>query len=162
MKTKLIMTVLLTVIGLMLVLGGTTHAQSGGDYKIYLPLVSNQYCTFVTPTLYASVSSPVVRVGEIVTVTEVLVNDCAHIGPPLYNLWAQPEGILTPSLAFKPGVPPGGIANGSYQVITFTTQAIEPGVVTISTGSSFEVTMKPPQAFFLTVGANPIVMRVLP
>ena len=168
MKTKLTTTILLTIICLLLVAGGfsnpqpVAHAQPTGDYKVYLPVVSKPHCTYTYPPIaYVAVSKPVVRVGEIVTVTGALYNECTPLGNPEYHMFARPEGILSPSLAITHVLPPF-VAYGSYQEFTLTVQAVGEGEVNVIANAVFEVTISPTRAFVSGVDSRPAVMRVLP
>jgi len=127
MKIKLTATILLSALCLLFIVGGFSNTQSAaraqsiGDYKIYLPIVSKPHCIYTYPPIaYVAVSKPVVRVGEIVTVTGALYNECTPVGNPEYHMFAQPEGILSPSFAVTHVRPPF-VAYGSYQEFTFTT-----------------------------------------
>lgn len=163
MKTKLTITTLLTVICLLLVAGGVTHAQPPGTgYTVYLPIVAKPPCTYTyPPKAYVSVNKPVVRVSETVTVTGALYNECTPLGNPEYHMFARPEGILSPSLAITHVLPPF-VAYGSYQEFTFTVQAVGEGEVNVIANAVFEVTISPTQAFVSGVDSRPAVMRVLP
>jgi hypothetical protein len=169
MKTKFAIALVLAVVCLLLVAAGVSTAQpkdpnkTNLDYKVYLPLVSKPPCTYKPPAVYGSVSKPVVRVSEIVTVTGALVNNCAEVGKPLYYLNVQPEGMLYPSYATIEGYP-RFVSVGSYQEFTFTVQAVGTGVVTVSVAANYE-TVHPDHPYLWlweSVGSTPSVMRVLP
>jgi hypothetical protein len=168
MKTKLIATVLLSVVGLLLVLGGTSYAQPFDGHQpihqqtisntVYLPIVVNPPCSYVHPTAYVAVSKPVVRVGEIVTATGALVNICAPIGRPFYSMGTQQTDILSPSHIFAEGVPPTVLYN-SYQEVTLTMRATAAGIATITLGVSWETEIPGHQDHAVS---GPSVMHVLP
>jgi len=166
MKTRLAITLMLTAICLSLITTGVGTAQRDNfdtvdlDYRVYLPFISVPPCTFTDPEAYVSVSNPVVRVGEIVTVTGTLVNICSPIGNYLYYLKAEPEGVLYPSQTTRYGDPPA-IGSNSYEDMTFTVQAVGAGVVTVTVGVGYEW-WDPPIAYWDGVGSSPSVMRVLP
>jgi hypothetical protein len=173
MKTKLIATVLLSVVGLMLVLGGTSYAQSFDNHQpihqstisntVYLPFIAKPPCTFVPQVeMYASVNKPVVKVGEIVTFTGIIVNDCTYMGLPHFYMRAQPSGILLPSSIWIES--PTSFLIGWNPTITFTAQAVEIGVVTVTVGTTY-IAFDPDDSshvLFPNVAAPPVVMRVLP
>lgn len=174
MKTKLFVTVLLSAIGLLLVVGGASRAQPLDDQQmihpstisntVYLPIVQQPPCTYIPhAAIYASVNKPVVNVGEIVTFTGGLVNDCTSVGHPYYGMLTRQEGILSPTHVEAYGYPPG-IRYGSSQMITFTTQAVGTGVVTVTVGVLYETfnPARPYVYYYDIVAASPIVMRVLP
>jgi hypothetical protein len=173
MKTKLFVTILLSVIGLLLVVGGVSRAQPLDDQPmihpstisntVYLPITQRPPCTYVPHiAMYASVNRPVVKVDEIVTFTGVLVNKCTPVIAPIYSMNNQPGGILSPSSAlirYYSEVP-----YGSHPEITFAAQAIGTGVVTVTVGVNY-VTLNPvqPGVYYRDiVEASPIVMQVLP
>jgi hypothetical protein len=164
MRIKFVIALALSVVCLLPIVTGVSTAQQDNpnkvnlDYQVYLPFVSKPPCTPTKATAYVATSKPVVRVGEIVTVTGALVNDCAPVGHPFYGISSQPEGILYPSSATGYGDPPA-IAYGSYQEITFTVQAVGTGVVTITFGAIYETQ---PPGHWDSVGSSPFVMRVLP
>jgi hypothetical protein len=162
MKTKLIATILLTAVCLLLVAGGVTHAQPPGTgYTVYLPIVAKPPCVRTPASIYIAVSDPIVRVGESVTVTGALFNECAIVGEPYYILFAEPEGILDPSRVMS--VPlPSGIGIGMYQEFTFTVKAVEPGAVSIRVGSSYETRVPPNWWYWENVISSYSVIRVLP
>lgn len=172
MKTKLITTVLLTIIGLVLVLGGVTHAQSLNDHQpihqqtisntVYLPFVSRPPCTPNLPAVFIATSQPLVHVGEFLTVTGAIVNDCTIIGQPHYYLDASPEGLLDPS-HITTDTYPTSIDFGAYQEFTFTVQAVNPGVVTVTTAVRYETQVpNPPYWHWVNAWSNPAIVRVLP
>jgi hypothetical protein len=172
MKIRFAIALVLAVVCLLPIVTGLSTAQQDElnktnlDYKVYLPLVAKPPCTYIfRPGMYASVNKPVVRVGEIVTFTGVLVNDCTPVDKPQYALIANPERILSPSLIITIGYPLV-VVYGSTQEVTFTAQATGTGVVTVSVGVSFESYPPdkpyPPWYFWNSATAAPIVMRVLP
>jgi hypothetical protein len=168
MRIKFVIAVMLAVVCLLLVTAGVGTAQQGDpikanlDYKVYLPFISKPPCTYTYPPIaYVVVSNPVVRVGEIVTVTGALYNECTPLGNPEYHMFAQPEGILSPSLAITHVLPPF-VAYGSYQEFTFAVQAVGEGEVNVVANAVFEVTISPTRAFVSGVDSRPAVMRVLP
>ena len=80
MKSKFAVVVMLTAICMSFVVSGVTGArQSNPDFAVYLPLVTKPYCT-PRVTAYVSTSDPVVRVGEIMTLTGSIVNECSQLG----------------------------------------------------------------------------------
>jgi hypothetical protein len=175
MKPKLIAAVLLSVVGLLLILGGTSYAQSFDDHQpshqstisttVYLPLVARNWpCVPKGTTAFVATSKPVVRVGEILTVTGALVNECNPlVGEPAFYVFAEPSGILSPSLTMHYGFPPS-IPIGEYEEVTFTLRAVGSGVVTVTIGVSYETLNNgnPPSFYFDSIGSSPTAIRVLP
>jgi hypothetical protein len=175
MKTNLTATILFTVVSLMLVLGGTSYAQSFDNHQplqqqtisttVYLPIVARNWpCVPKGTTAYIATSKPVVRVGEIMTVTAAIVNECNPlVGNLLFGVFAEPSGILSPSYTQRYGFPPS-IPIGGYEEVTFTLQAIGSGVVTVTTGATYETTIgcNPPGFCYNGVESSPTIVRVLP
>jgi len=170
MKTKLIATILFTVVGLMLVLGGTSYAQSFDDRQpihqqtisntVYLPLVSKPPCTWVQPTAYVAVSQPVVKVGDWVTITGALFNECHYVGEPDSRLETTPEGLLYPSRIITGFT--NWLSDGTYKTFTFTAQAVQPGVVSIVVSSMYEVHYPSGGAWWESSQSDPAVIRIVP
>ncbi|HTP10201.1 MAG TPA: hypothetical protein VMP08_18235 [Anaerolineae bacterium] len=133
--------------------------------SVYLPLITRNWpCVPKGTTAYGAVSDPVVHVGEIITVTVALVNDCNQwVGEPYFGARADPPDMLSPWHAERYG-PITLLAIGQYEEITLTLQAVTPGVVTILGGASYETlnNQNPPAYYFDSVGFNPIVVRILP
>ncbi len=170
MRTKLAIAVVLTVVCLLPVAAGASNAQQDDpnkthlDYKVYLPLVAKPPCTPTRATAYVATSKPVVRVGEIMTVTGAIVNECSLVGIPGFRVFAEPSGILTPSLAMRGGYPSSVPIDG-YEEVTFTLQAVGTGVVTVTVTVTYETVnynFDPPVLYFDIVGSSPTVVRVLP
>ena len=162
MKTKLSIAMLLTVISLAFIAAGVTGArQSDSGFTVYLPIVRS----FCTPkvTAYVSASSPVVRVGEDITLTGAIVNECAQlVGQPGFGVSFEPSGIFSPTM---PAVYSNyDIHIGEYRTLTLTLQAVSAGQVTISGGMRYETVNDgtPPGFYWDVVIARPIVVRVLP
>lgn len=170
MKTKLTAILLLAIICLSLVVSGISspqpvaHAQVTGDYKVYLPVVAKPPCTYVRATAYVAVNRPIMRVGDLVTVAGALMNDCTLIGQPRYHLGTQPEGLLFPSYIIT-DIYPTSIDYGAYQEFTFTVQAIQAGVVSITVAASYETRLPdwPPGMWTWDAAVSgPAVIRILP
>jgi hypothetical protein len=174
--TKLTATIPLTIVCLLLVVTGvsTSHAQSLNRQSInqptisntvYLPLVArNAPCPPKGTSAYGTVSNPVVHVGEIITVTAALVNECNPlVGEPYFGARADPPNMLSPWHTERYGWPPS-LAIGQYEEVTLTLQAVAPGVVTILGGANYETlnNQNPPAFYFESIGFNPIVVRILP
>ena len=177
MKTKLLsLVVLLTVVGVSLVVAGVAgaeHPSAGAErpgagahppstgYAAYLPLITND-CT-PKVTAYISVDRPVVRVGEEMTLTGAIVNECSPlVGEPGFTAYPQPSGVLSQTTPMAVGLYAVGI--GEYRVLTLTLRAVGKGQVTINAGMSFETVTNdnPPAYYWSGVSAQPIVVRVLP
>jgi hypothetical protein len=174
MKTRLIATILLSVISLLLVLGGTSYAQSFDDRQpiyqptisntVYLPFVSNPPCTPVKPSVYIAVSDPVARVGEIVTATGAIVNDCQFVGKPWFGVGLNPTGILSVTSPLT-NVLMLAVPIGGYVEDQITMLATNPGVVTLTMWVRYETlnyNFNPPMFYYDNAGSSPTVVRVLP
>jgi hypothetical protein len=163
MKTKLIATVLLSVIGLLLVVGGTTHAQSPDDnYTVYLPFVSKPDCTYTVTSAQASLaayvvaSSPVVRIGDIVTVTGAIVNDgCRAIGRPYIGVALSPLGILSPTVEHRD--PYDSVPGFGYELVQVPMLATGTGPVAMT----LQMVYEPGPALIGVVRSDPTIIRVL-
>lgn len=174
MKTKLITTVLLSVVVLLLVLGSTTHAQPLDNHQpihqpaisntVYLPLISKPPCTPVKPSVYIAVSDPVIRVGEIVTATGVIVNDCQFVGKPWFGVGLNPTGVLSITSPLTK-VLMLSVPIGSYVEDQITMLATHPGVVTLTMWVRYETlnyNLNPPMYYYDNAGSSPTAIRVLP
>lgn len=174
MKTKLIATVLLSVVGLLLVLGGTTHAQPPDERRpihqhiisstVYLPIVAKPPCTPTKATAYIAVNKPVVRVGEILTATSAIVNECSLlVGIPYYAIHVEPPGILSPTVQGIVGY--YAVPIGEYREVEIALLAVGTGPVTVTTRINYESVNEdyyPPPFYWVSVGSSPTVVRVLP
>ncbi len=168
MKTKLSLVVVLAlaaVLSLAAVLfvpGSSSARPSDLGNNVYLPIVAKPPCLPAGPTAYVSTSDPVVRVGETLTVVGALVNDCAWVGEPLFGVGAYPSGVLSLTGQFDFRYP--SVPKGEYRQATFTLQAVNPGVVTVTTAMNYETPADgdPPQWKFVNVWSGPAVVRVLP
>jgi hypothetical protein len=122
------------VISLALVAGATNASQSDPGYNLYLPIV--QPCNKKT-SAYISASKPVVRVGEIVTLTGVIVNECS---PLVGDLWftarTAPTGVLASTVLGVEGL--YSVPIGEYRELTLTMNAVSPGQVTITAQIEYE------------------------
>ncbi len=166
MKIKFVIALVLAVVSLLpVVTGVSTARQNDLNYAVYLPLVARNWpCLPKGTTAYVATSKPVVRVGEILTVTGALVNECNPlVGEPFFAVYAEPSGILSPSVATLYGFPPS-VPIGGYEEVTFTLQAVGTGVVTVTVGVNYETLNNgnPPGFYFDSVGSSPTVVRVLP
>jgi hypothetical protein len=167
MKTKLAITLVLTVACLFPIITGVSTAQQDDpnkaslDYTVYLPLISKPPCVRTPASVYIAVSDPIVKVGELVTVTGALFNECAYVGEPYYILYTEPEDILYPSKVMSFPLP-SGVGIGMYQEITFTVQAVGTGVVGIRVGASYETYVPPNPYYWENVISSYSVIRVLP
>ncbi len=161
MKTKLIAAVLLPVVGLLLVLGGTSYAQSFDDHQpihqstisttVYLPIVVKPSCEVAA---YVTASSPVVEVGQFFTVTGAIVNvNCPPIGERWITLEASPSGATSPEAVVS--VPGGVIPTGQYQPVWTRFQALQTGPVTFDLSINYDSLAK-------YVFAEPSVIRIVP
>lgn len=98
------------------------------------------------------------------TVTGALVNECNPlVGEPAFYVFAEPSGILSPSLTMHYGFPPS-IPIGGYEEVTFTLRAVGTGVVTTTVTVNYETMNNgnPPGFYFDIVESSPTVVRVLP
>ena len=163
MKAKISVAVLLTFISVSLVtVGGGGAHQSGSSYTVYLPIVTKPFCS-PRVTAYTAASRPVVRVGEIVTLTGAIVNECSRlVGEPYFAAYLNPTGILSPTQLGVVGS--YAVPIGEYRTLTLTLLAVDTGPVTITSGMNYESLndYTPPMFYWDTVGAYPIVVRVLP
>lgn len=167
MKTKFVIALALAVICLLPSVTGVSTAQQDEsnkanlDYKVYLPIVAKPPCVRTPASVYIAVSDPIVRIGELVTVTGALFNECAYVGEPYYILYTEPEGILYPSKIMSFPLP-SGVGIGMYKEITFTVQAVGTGVVAIRIGASYETIVSPNPYYWENVISSYSVIRVLP
>jgi hypothetical protein len=142
MRTQFVIALMLAVVFLLPIVTGVSTApqdepnKANLDYKIYLPIVVKPPCTWVHPTVYVAVNNPIMRVGDYLTVTGALMNDCAIIEHPDYQLEASPEDLIQPSRIVTNAFSQF-IDYGTYAPFTFTVQAISAGEVTITLASTF-------------------------
>jgi len=170
MRIKFVIALVLTVVFLLPIVTGVSTAQQDEphkanlDYKIYLPIVAKPPCTWVHPEAYIAVNRPIVKIGDWVTVTGVIISDCAIVGNPDGRLHTTPEGLLSPSNIIAN--PFGGSLNyGAYREFTFTVQAVQAGIVSIVVGSSYETQYpdRPPWEWWWGYAeSSPAVIRILP
>jgi hypothetical protein len=170
MRIKFAIALVLAVIGLLLVTAGVGSARQDNpneadlDYQVYLPLVAKPPCTWVHPEAYVAVNRPIIKKGDWVTVTGVIISDCAIVGNPDGSLHTMPEGLLSPSSIISG--PFGGSLNyGAYREFTFTVQAVQAGIVSIVVGSSYETQLPnwPPwQWWWGYAESSPAVIRIVP
>ncbi len=158
MKTRLSIVVVLALAAVLLV-SGSTGAQQG--YTQYLPLFGNNFCT-PKVSAYVSADRPVVRVGETMTVTGAIVNECAPlVGEPYFTIRTDRAGILAPT---TPGVDGHyDVPVGAYRTLTLTLSAVGVGSVLITGGMIYETVndFYPPGLYFAPVAARPIEVRVM-
>jgi len=161
MKTKLFVTVLLSVIGLSLIVGGTTHAQPLDERQpiqqqtisntVYLPIIAKPSCEVAA---YVTASSPVVEVGQFFTVTGAIVNvGCPPIGQRWIIMGTAPSGATLPEGAVT--VPGGVIPTGQYQIVQTRFQALQTGPVTFSLAIRYN-------SWSQEAVADPSVIRIVP
>ncbi len=170
MRIKFVIALALAVVCLLPVATGSSNAQQDEptqanlDYTVYLPLVAKPPCQWIEyPKLYSSINKPVARIGEVVTVTGVLVNDCSQVGHPLYVMTAS-SGALSLTVSHWFGYPIG-VPPGSTQIVTLTALAVSPGEAEIGLYVSYETanpTDPSPIFYYDSVSAKPITIRVLP
>jgi hypothetical protein len=143
MKTRLSVVLLLTAICVLLITAGTGtgHAQPPQlTPQAYLPIISVP-CLRET-SAYMTASAPLIHVGDTLTITIVVVNECAQtVSKPGPLVWGQPTGILFPESANGNYDPQLVIGAGGFHSFTATLQAIQPGEVTLLGGASFENVM---------------------
>ncbi len=162
MKTRLSIAVLLTVIGVLLVVGVTGARQSNPGYTVYLPIVAKPPCS-PKVTAYVSASKPVVRVVEFVTLTGAIVNECAAlVGLPEFYALTEPQGILSPTALADIGY--YSVPIGAYRELTLTLLAVGSGPAAVTATIYFEALndYTPPMFYWDFVQSDPIVVRVLP
>jgi hypothetical protein len=166
MKIKSVIALVLTVVCLLPIVTGVSFArQNGLNYKVYLPLVAKPPCVPTKPTVYIAISDPIVRVGEIVTATGAIVNDCTSlVGHPWFGVATNPTGILSVTSPLtnylQVGVPIGG-----YVEDQITMLATGSGVVTMTMWVNYETvddTRFPPWFYYDNAGSSPTAIRVLP
>ncbi len=164
MKTKLslLSVVLLSARAVLLAVSGVGRAQPPGPYTVYVPVVSSE--CYPKVSAYASAYPPVVRVGEIMTLTGVIVNECSIMvsGPYFYISSADPQGVLSPTVPEVVG--DYDVHIGEYRSLTLTLLAVGTGPVTITGWIGFESlsSINPPHFYWDAVSAQPIIVRVLP
>ncbi len=170
MKTKPAITLVLTVACLFPIVTGVSTAQQSDphkaslDYTVYLPIVSQRSRYTMKPSVYIVVSDPVVRVGQVVTATGAIVNECdGPVGKPWFQLTSDPTGILSvtsPTSELMLGVPPWG-----YVEDQITMLATAPGAVTMTMWVRYETHdpgIDPPIFYYAWVKSSPTAIRVLP
>jgi hypothetical protein len=138
MKTKLAVVLSLTVLLLLLVTAGTgtSHAQPPQlTPQAYLPIISVP-CLRET-SAYMTASAPLIHVGDTLTVTGAIVNECAQlVGAPVFVVYPQLAGVLTPNVVDDSKG--GSVGAGQYLTFTMTLQAIGAGDVTLKGSATFE------------------------
>jgi hypothetical protein len=164
MKTKLSVVLFLTAICVLLITAGTgtSHAQPPQlTPQAYLPIISVP-CLRET-SAYMTANAPLIHVGETLTVTGAIVNECSRmVGQPYFGVWTQPTEILTPTWVLD--VTHTSVGPGHYLMFTVTLQAISTGSVTLAGGVGYETLNDdvPPGYYWNSVAANSIVVRVMP
>jgi hypothetical protein len=163
MKTKLAVAMLLTAIGLLLVAAGIGHAQPPQlNYTVYLPLIVRHCAT--KPSAYMSTNTPLIHVGETLTVTGAIFNECTTlVGQPDFGVHHKPTGILTPNVASETILTSVGI--GQHLMFTVTLRAVSTGPVTLTGGVRYETLNEhfdPPPFYWDSAPAQPLVIRVVP
>ena len=167
MKIRFAIALVVAAVFLLPITTGVSTAQQDDptkadlNYEVYLPFVAKPPCVRTPASVYVAVSDPIVKVGELVTVTGALFNECAYVGEPYYILYTEPEGILYPSMVMSFPLP-SGVGIGMYKEITFTVQAVGTGVVSIRMGASYETYVPPNPFYWENVISSYSVMRVLP
>ena len=113
--------------------------QSPLSYSIYVPLVDAPPCAdnWAGMELYATASSPIVHIGEVVTFTMAVYNNgCGEFGLMLPRAYVNDTPILSPTSVRH--IPLGGIWAGQYQTSEFSFLAIGSGAVTTTLQVTFE------------------------
>ena len=133
--------------------------QSPLSYSIYVPLVDAPPCTdpWAGAEFYATASSPIVHVGEIVTFTGALYDGgCSSYGQALAGASSSDTAVLSLTVYYAPFL--FYVRPGNYQILRFSFLATKTGPVTVTMGALYEV------AAALRGGAasNPVPIRVVP
>jgi hypothetical protein len=164
MKTRLLVSIVLSAICLLIVAAGVRSAEQPQlNYTVYLPFVSKPPCTPTRATTYIATSKPVIRVGEIITVTSAIVNECNPlVGQPWIGVTASPPGILSPTEQTRTLYT--DVPSGTYTETQFLLQAIGTGPVTVTIGVSYETLndSNPPMYRWDIAIPSHTVVRVLP
>ena len=169
MTIKLFMALVLTLVYLWPVAAGVSTAQQDNpykadlDYQMYLPLVSNPPCLYTVTSTQASLtaylvaSSPVVRIGEIVTATGAIINDgCRAIYRSYIGIGTDPPGILSPTIDQRDPYDP--VPAFGYELVQVPMLATGTGPVTMT----LQMVYEPGPALIGYVHSDPTVIRVLP
>jgi hypothetical protein len=112
---------------------------------------------------YVLASKPVVRVGEIVTLTGAIMNECARlVWEPYFSARTEPHGILSPAVVGVVGY--YSVPIREFRELALTLLAVGTGPVTITSWMIYEALndYDPPMYHWDFVAADPIVVRVFP
>jgi hypothetical protein len=111
---------------------------------------------------YMTASAPLIHVGDTLTVTGAIVNECSQLVhyPRLFVNVLSP-GILAPINAHSDALD-DQVVEGQYHTFTVTLQAIGPGEVTLDGGFGYETIKDPPWEYWASVSTKPITIRVVP
>ena len=169
MRIKFVIALVSAVVCLLPIITGVSTAQQDNpnkanlDYLVYLPFVSKPTCSYTVTSTQASLSayvvasSPVVRLGDIITATGAIVNDgCRGIYRPYIGIGVNPPGILSPTVTHPEPwdpVPPFG-----YELVQIPMLATGIGQGTMTVQMVYE----PGPALIGVVRSAPTVIRVLP
>ena len=162
MRTKLVLIALSVFLAMMFIITsllggvGVSIAQQD-DHRVYLPIVAKPPCDSTGPTAaYISTNRPVVKVGEMVTVTGAIVSDgCPFEGSPVFYIYSNPAGILQPTLvagSFDP------IQTRTYRETYGWFHAMSTGPVTFTMLINARLTGSTHQ----WIESSPVMIRVLP
>jgi hypothetical protein len=164
MKAKLAVALSLTAICLLLVTAGAGRAQPPAlNYTVYLPVVSKPCPLFGSVPAYMTSDRPIVRVGDTVTVTGAMLNECGLVLAPGFTVRPYPTNVLTPSVvSVGSGSYADAIGVGSYRTFTMTFQATMPGTVTLSGYATYATIIHPPMEVWAAYRAADLPIRVVP
>lgn len=162
MKPKLLLTIALSialsVLALSVSLVVASPASPRDSYTVYLPVVSKP-CQ-PEASVYATINTPVAKVGDTLTVTGYLINECARlVGEPELSVSSIPRGMVSP-LNYSKFY--GVIPVGAYRSFTVTLQAIGPGQTSLDSAFVYEGSAIEGSYYWQTFFADPITVRILP
>jgi hypothetical protein len=166
MKTKLAIALLLAAVCLLLVTAGTGigHAQPPQlTPQAYLPMILKPCPLYGSAAAYMTADRPIAKVGEIVTMTGALVNECGIMLSPGFELIPSPTGVLTPDFAVAGDLGYSDyILPGSYRTFTMTFRATTPGAVTLTGDGFYYTIIIPRQEILIGVPITSLTIRVVP
>jgi hypothetical protein len=136
---------------------GIAHTDAEDDYFIYLPLVSRSCGDY---SVYSAASTPLLSVGETITVTGALVNDgCANLGYPQFLVFTEPDALMLPNHdSVSHGIT---IQPGYYDNAQFTLRAVSAGQVTVTVSANFEINYSDGRHAWGRRDAVPLIIRIL-
>jgi hypothetical protein len=148
----------IAVVRLLAAAGVSSARQTVLDHFVYLPIVAKLPCEDLTVSAYIMAEKPVVRVGDVFTVTVAVVSDgCADA----FDITPWAGASFTSPLVAQDIAQPPDIHAGEYTQAVFTFQAISPGVDNLLGGAYFNYKHSP-RGWTEYIYTSSIQIRILP